>query len=146
MSTVLQVALILASMAIVLLVACLVPVLFLAWRQLKQLVLTAESLKITLESLILDSHELVRNVKLLSERANLHLQNIDQVVQTVQQWTARADRLVNEVGSVIEPPVFSFVRNVNLVRTVVSTFLQRFLHPDQENQTINPVRKEIDHV
>ena len=146
MSTVLQVALILASMAIVVLVACLVPVLFLAWRQLKQLVLTAENMKITLESLILDSRELVRNVILLSERANMHLENVDHLVRTVHQWTERADRLVNEVGSAIEPPVFSFVRNVNLVRSVISTFLQRLLHPDQESQTTNPTRKEIEHV
>jgi uncharacterized protein YoxC len=146
MSAFLQIALILASMAIVVLVACLVPMLFLAWRQLKHLVLAADKMKISLESLILDSRELVSNVKLLSERANIQLENVDHLVGTVHKWMERADRLVNEVGSAIEPPVFSLIRNVNLVRSVVSTFLQRFRHPDQENQTINPTRKEIDHV
>jgi len=146
MSAVLEVALISASAAIVVLVACLVPVLFLARRQLKQLALTAENMKITLESLIIDSRELVRNVRLLSERANLQLENVGHVVQTVHQWTERADRLVNELGSVVEPPVVSLVRNVNLLRMGVTTFLQCLLHRDQEDQTDQPTRKEINHV
>jgi len=145
MSAILEISFILASIAIVVLVACLLPVLFLASRQLKQLVLTAEKVKITLESLILDSRESVKNVKLLSERANLLLENVDHVVQIVHRWTERADLLVNELGSAIEPPMFSLVRKVNLVRTVVSTFLQRFLHQDQEKQTNSPTRKESDH-
>jgi|GEM_PF-839006 uncharacterized protein YoxC len=146
MSAVLEVALISASAAIVVLVACLVPVLFLARRQLKQLALTAENMKINLESLILDSRELVSNVRILSERANLHLDNVGRMVHTVHQWTERADRLVNELGSVVEPRVFSLVRNVNLLRLGVTTFFQRLLHPDQENQTDHPTRKEIDRV
>jgi len=128
------------------LVACLVPVLFLARRQLKQLVLTAENMKIALESLIFDSRELVRNVRLLSERANLHLDNVGRMVDTVHQWTERADRLVDELGSVVEPPVLSLVRNMNLLRMGVTTFFQRLLHQDQENQTDHPTRKEIDRV
>jgi len=146
MSAVLEVALISASAAIVVLVACLVPVIFLARRQLKQLALTAENLKTNLESLMLDSRELVRNVRILSERANLHLENVGRVVHTVRQWTERADRIVDELGSVVEPPVLSFVRNMNLLRMGVTTFFQRLLHQDRENETDSPIRKEIDHV
>jgi uncharacterized protein YoxC len=142
MSVVLQVALIMASLAIVVLVACLVPLLFLSWRQIKQLALTAESLKISLESLILDSRGLVRNAKHLSERADQNLENINHVVHTVDQWTQRADRLVNELGSAIEPPVFLLLRNVNRIRTVISTFFLRLLPHRQVTQSNEPIRKE----
>jgi len=146
MSAVLEIALIAASIAIVALVSCLGLLLYLAWRQLKQLVLAAQNMKVVLDSLIVDGRDLVSNVKLLSERANQHLQNVDNVVHTVQQWTKRADRIVNELGTAIEPPLFSFVQNANLLRMGVTTFFQQLLHHPPEIQVNNTTRKEIDNV
>ena len=142
MSTALQVAVFVASVAFTVLVICLIPIVFQARRKVEQLVITAGELKEKLQALVEDSHEMVRNVTELSKRANQQLDEVSRVVQTARQWAERADRLVNEVGSAIEPPVHSLVRNMNLFRTGIATFLQFLTHRNQPNQTT----KESDHV
>jgi uncharacterized protein YoxC len=128
LSAALQVALILASVAIIGLVACLIPLALQARRQLDELALIAGQLKTNLDALIHDSRELVRNANELTTRASRQMDEVDQVVGTVRQWTERADQLVDQVGAVVEPSVFSLVRNMNLIRTGVTTFIQAFLH------------------
>src|SRR5882762_3084524 len=117
MSITLQVALFLASLAIIVLVACLVPMAFLMRSHLNSLVRTAEQSKTDMQTLVHDSHELIRTVTDLSQRASRQLDEVDRVVATVREWTDRADHFVNEVGSVVEPPVFTIARNMNLLRT-----------------------------
>ena len=142
MSTALQVALFVASLTFIILALCIIPVTFHLRRKLEQLVITAADLKEKLQLLVEDSHTMVRNVTELSKRANQQLDEVSRVVQTARQWAERADRLVNEVGSAIEPPVHSLVRNMNLFRTGIATFLQVLSHRNQHNQT----KKESDHV
>jgi uncharacterized protein YoxC len=142
MSTALQVALFIASLTFVVLALCIIPVAFHLRRKLEQLVITVGELKEKLQLLVEDSHTMVRNVTELSKRANQQLDEMGQVMQTARQWAARADKIVNEIGSVVEPPVHSLVRNVNLFRTGVAAFLQFLSHRNQHN----PTRKESDHV
>ncbi len=142
MSAALQVALFVASVAFIVLVVCLIPIAFQMRRKLNQLVIAAEELKEKAQALVEDSHEMVKNVAELSKRANEELDEVSRVVQTVRRWTERVDRLVNEIGSAIEPPVHSMIRNVGLFRTGVATFLQVLLHRNQHNQTT----REQDHV
>jgi uncharacterized protein YoxC len=142
MSTALQVALFVASLTFIILALCIIPVAFHLRRKVEQLVITTADLKEKLQILVVDSHEMVRNVTQLAKRANQQLDEIGQVVQTARQWTERADKIVNEIGSAVEPPVHSLVRNMNLVRTGIATFLQFLTHRNQPNQTT----KESDHV
>jgi uncharacterized protein YoxC len=142
MSTALQVALFLASITFIILALCIIPVAFHLRRKLEQLVVTTADLKEKLHVLVQESHEMVRNVAQLSKRANEQLDEVGVVVQTVREWTDRADKIVNEVGSVVEPPVHSLVRNANLLRTGIATFLQFLSHRNQHNKTT----KESDHV
>ncbi|HXI84529.1 MAG TPA: DUF948 domain-containing protein [Verrucomicrobiae bacterium] len=141
MSAALQVALFVASLAFVVLVVCLIPVVFQVQRKLEQLVITHAELNEKLQVLVEDSHKMVRSVTELSKRATEELDEVSRMVQTAHRWTERVDRLVDEVGSAIEPPVHSVVRNMNLFRTGVTTFLQVLLHRNQHNQT----KKEQDH-
>ena len=127
MSIALQVALFVASAAVIVLVACLIPLVFQARRQLGELVLTTGQLKADLDILVLDSRELVRNANGLATRANRQLDDVAQVVRTVGEWTERADRLVTEVGAVVEPPALLVARNINLVRLGVTRFMQTLL-------------------
>ncbi len=142
MSTALQVALFLASLTFIVLALCIIPVAFHLRRKLEQLVSTTRELKEKLEALVEDSHKMVRDVAELSKRANQQLDEVGSVVQTVRQWTERADKIVDEVGSAIEPPVHSFARNMNLLRTGLAAFFQFLSHRNQHNQTT----KESDHV
>jgi uncharacterized protein YoxC len=142
MSTVLQVALFLAALAFIVLVACLIPLAFQARRRLEHLAVSAEQLKANVELLVQDSRELVRNVNELEQQVSRQMDDVGQVVGTVRRWTERADRLVEEVGSVIEPPVFAWVRNVNLFRLGATTFLQAFFHT---NRNQNKTKQEKHH-
>jgi uncharacterized protein YoxC len=142
MSTALQVALFVAALAFTILIICLIPIAFRARRQLEQLVATTEEFNGKIQILVEDSRELVRSVTELSKRANRQLDEVSQVVSTARQWTERADKIVNEIGSVVEPPVHLLVRNANLLRTGIATFLQFLSHRNQHNQTT----KESDHV
>ena len=142
MTAAVQAALFVASLAFIALVGCLIPILFQAQRKLEQLVITHGELKEKLQVLVEDSHKMVRNVTELSQRVTEELDEVSRMVQTARRWTERVDRLVNEVGSAIEPPVHSAVRSMNLFRTGVTTFLQVLLHRNHHNQT----KKEQDYV
>jgi uncharacterized protein YoxC len=104
MSAALQVALIFASVALIVLVVFLIPLALQVRRQFEQLALSVEQSKAKLEILVQDSGELFRNVTDLSQRANQQMDSVGKMVNIAQQWTERADRIVNEVGSAIEPP------------------------------------------
>ena len=142
MSTALQVALFIASVAFTLLVVCLIPLAFQARRQLEQLATTAEEVKGEIQILVADGQVLVRNLTELTARANQQLDEVSHVVQTARQWSERADRIVNELGATIEPPVHTLVKNLNLLRAGVTTFLEFFTHRNQHNQT----KEEENHV
>ena len=128
MSNVLQVALFCASVAIVGLVACLIPLLILALRRIGDLARAGEEIKASLELLLQDSRELVQNVNELAKRAQVQMDEVDRMVQTVRTWTDRVDRVVDGVGSVIEPPILSLVSLSNLVRTGAGAFMQSLFH------------------
>ena len=142
MSTALQVALFAASLTFIILALCIIPVAFHLRRKLEQLVITVGELREKLQLLVEDSHAMVRNVTELSKRANQQLDDVSHVVRTARGWADRADRLVNEVGSAIEPPVHSLVRNMNLFRTGIAAFLQFLSHRNHEKQK----KEESDHV
>jgi uncharacterized protein YoxC len=135
MSTALQVALFLASLAIIVLVACSVPMAFLMRSHLNSLVRTAEQSKTDMQTLVQDSHELIRTVTDLSKRASRQLDEVDQMIATLHEWTERADHFVNKVGSVVEPPVFSIVRNLNILRSGARGFFYALLDSADRRQS-----------
>ena len=136
---VLPAALILASAAIIALAACLIPLAFQTRRQFVQLEITAERMKTSLDVLVHDSRGLMRNVDALATRVNQQMDDVNQVVSTVRQWTQRADQLVNEVSATMEPPAVSLVRNLNLLRVGTTAFVRclldrSFHNPDTEEK------------
>ena len=133
MAEALQVASFLACIALVVLVACVIPILFQARRQLEHLTLAVQESKAKLDLLADDSQVLVRHVSHLAKRANQQLDGMDHVVQTVERWVGRADQLVNEVGLAIEPPVLSAVHKMSLVRAGMNGFMQVLLRGNHSN-------------
>lgn len=134
MSTALQVVVFIASLTFILMAACIIPIAFHVRRQLKRLAHTVERLKSNVQVLLRDSRELVQNVNALSNRASRQMDDVDKVVHTVHQWTERADRIVNEIGSAIEPSVFSVVHNMNLIRAGITMFLRVLFHPSKNKK------------
>jgi uncharacterized protein YoxC len=145
MSILLQMVLFVAALAVIVLVACLLPIAFQVRRQVEQLMLTAMELKASVQVLLQESRELVRSASELSQRARQEMDEAGQVVHTVRQWTERADRLVDEVGAAIEPPIFALTRNMNLIRMGVSAFMQNIFQRHQRKaaeDTNNPTNEE----
>ena len=132
-------------MAIICLTVCAIVFGLEAWRQWKQLALAAQETKAHVEILVQHSHELIRDVTDISKRVSQQLDEVEQVVHTVRQWTERADRLVDEVGSAIEPPVFSAVRNLNAFRKGATIFLQSLFHfnQHQSNEQHNQEERHV---
>jgi len=91
LSTALQVALLVASTAFVLLVACLIPVVFRAQRQVERLVVAVGEVKADLDVLVDEGRELVGNVNTLVARVNGHVHDAEQVVGTVRRWAGNMD-------------------------------------------------------
>jgi hypothetical protein len=129
----LQAVLFTAGVAVTVLVACLIPMLFQARRRLGQVAATAEHFKAALIPLVDESRDLVRTLTHLGERANRDLDGLTCVVRTVEQWAERADHLVNELGSAIEPPVHSAARTISLARAGMHGFLDVLLHRNNSN-------------
>ena len=98
LSDALEGAVILASIAVVVLVACIVPMAFHLRRRLEHLALSADRLTTSMESLVRDGHEMARMVNEFAHRANGQLDEASHLTRTVRKWTDRADRLAEGVG------------------------------------------------
>jgi len=134
MSTAVQIGLFLASMAVVVLVVCVIPFVYQLRRNLDHLIKTTDELKSELKPLMQDTREVLQNLKQISERTNEQMDEVEKVVQTVRDWSNRADRLVDEVGSALEPPILTAARNINIFRKGITTFVEYLLHRNQHAQ------------
>src|SRR5579871_6317540 len=140
MSTALQVALFLASIAIVVFVSALIPVFVALRRHIAQATHQLEELKSDVKLLVRDSHVLVQNVNGLATRAHQQLDEVDKLVRTVGGWSDRADRIVQEVGNAVETPIFMATRIVGIIRNLgglLETFAKK-THPAEAKNVETP--------
>lgn len=91
------------SLAIVVLVAVAIPLLIRLQRQLERAVSSLEDMKADITPLAREARDLVGELRGLS---------------------GRASRIVDEVGSVVEPPFFASGLGLRLIRTGVTTFVR----------------------
>jgi len=138
MSAVLQVALFFASVAVVIFVAFCIPAMFQLRKHTERMSQTLAELKTEVSVLVQESRTLLRSVSELSARANQQCDDVEQVIHTVRVWTERVDRVVEEVGSVLEPPILTVARNAQIFRKGIAKFFETFLnrnhHPLQKTE------------
>ncbi len=120
MHPILQIALCLASLAMLALTACAIPLLLQARRQLDALA----CFQADLEVLLRDSRELVRNANALILRADRELDDLGQVTRILRQWTERGDQLLEAVHALVAPPVISVLRNASAFRVGAGIFMK----------------------
>ena len=132
MSTALQVALFLASVAVVVFVSVLIPVFIGLRKYAARATHELEELKSDAKLLIRDSHTVVDNVNSLTSRAHRQLDEVDKVVRTVRTWTERADRIVEEVGDIVEAPLFRATRIISIVQRGLSSILDVLAKKDRQ--------------
>ena len=129
----LQIALFLASIAIVIFVACCIPAVVQMRKHADRMAQTLAELKAEVSVLIQDSRKVLCSVNELSLRAREQCDDVDQVLQTVRGWTERVDHVVDEVGSAIEPPVLAAARNVQIVYKGITKFFETFMNRNHHN-------------
>jgi uncharacterized protein YoxC len=142
MSEILQIVLLIALLAFILLVVCLIPMVFFVRRKLTEVVLATEKLQTDIQILVQDSRQLVQNVDAIAKRVNEQIDDASLVVHTAVQWTGRVNRLVEAVGSIVEPPILGIARKANLFRLGLSMFMQVLL----SKRSTNHNKEENDHV
>jgi uncharacterized protein YoxC len=142
MSLVLQIVLLIALLAFIVLMICLVPLVFHVRRKLTEVVLATQKLQTDIEILVQDSRQLVQNVDAIAKRVNQQIDDASLVVQTAVLWTGRVNRLVEAVGSIVEPPIIGIARKASMFRLGLSMFMQVLL-ARKANKNQN---EENDHV
>jgi hypothetical protein len=86
-------------------------------------------LKGELSDLIQESREGVKEMRQAAARVAMPLEDIGHITRTARGWSDRADRLIDAVGTIAEPPVFLIAKNVKTVGGIVSGVLQMLLNP-----------------
>lgn len=137
MSSALQYAVFAASIAVIVLVICVVPVVFHLWRSIIHLTVKTERLETNAQMLLEESRELVRNAGNLSERTNQYLEEVGKVMLTVQHWTEKTNRLISQIGLIVDPSVLALVRNSKMLRVGATAFLRALLHPNRREPSKN---------
>jgi uncharacterized protein YoxC len=133
MAMALQIALFLASVAVVIFVAFCIPALLQLRKHAARMTQTLEELKTEVSLLIQDSRTLLHSVNELSTRANQQCDDIEQVIQTVRNWTERVDRIVEDVSTILEPPILTVARNAQIFRKGIAKFFETFLNPNHRH-------------
>ena len=133
MHPVVQLALALASIAIVLFVAIVIPAVLQLRKYAERLAVATEELKTDIQVLLRDTREILQRMKEISQRVHLQMDDIEHVIGAVRSWADRIDVVVEEVRAAVERPVVRAARNINLFRTGLATFLQAFSKRDQQH-------------
>ena len=128
MSMVLQVALFFASVAVVVFVTCAMVLMIQARRWFEQFAQVGEKIKADLRDLVQHSEEVARNVTEVTQRACQQLDEVEKVVGIVHRWAERTDHVVEEISSVIEPRLFSFLRNASVIGKAAATVGRTLFH------------------
>lgn len=142
MTAILPVALVCASVAIVVFVSVCLPVLWQCRRMAGQMAQTLTELKGETSQLVQETRALVRNLDALTQRAHQQSAELTRVVETVRGWSDRVDRVVGELGAIVEPPLMAAARQVQMVRKGLGRFFETLLNRNQNNER----KAEAEHV
>jgi uncharacterized protein YoxC len=126
----------------VIFVAFCIPAMLQLRQQAARMAQTLAELKAELSLLVQDSREVLHNVNELSTRAHQQCNDVERVIETVRGWTERVDRVVEEVGTVLEPPILTAARNAQIFRKGIAKFLKAFLNRNHHQ----PQKSEEQHV
>ncbi|MDZ4723603.1 MAG: DUF948 domain-containing protein [candidate division Zixibacteria bacterium] len=134
MSDALQVALFLASISIVALCIFTIVTLFAVKKLVERVVNIIDGLKAPIESLIESSQDLIADVKELSGRAKQQWYQVEHIMHTARGWSDQGNRIVSKVGSIVEVPIDTATRLLNIVRGGLTMFVQSIFNRTQNHQ------------
>ena len=79
--------------------------------------------------LIQESRGVVKEIQQVTARVSKPLEDLEYMAHTARGWTDRADRVVEAIGSVAEPPLFFFSKSIKTFGGILSGVLQTLLTP-----------------
>lgn len=82
-----------------------------------------------LSALIRESREFVQEMRQIAGGVSRSTQDVQHMMHTAREWTDRADRLVDAVGAIAEPPLLLISKKVRIVGAIVNGVLQVLLAP-----------------
>ena len=132
MSVALQVALFLASVAVVVFVSFVIPVVVCLSKYAARATRELEALKSDVNLLVHDSRHTLQNVNDLTSRAHRQLDEVDKVVRSARAWSDRAGRIVDGVGDVVDAPIFTAARVISIIHKGVSRIFEVLANKDHQ--------------
>lgn len=128
----LQAALYVGSISITLLVAVLIVQLLRFRRQTERVVRAVEELKAEVDPLVQETRIVVESLKDLSARAQRQWIEVEEIIDTAQNWTQRVNHLVEGIGSVM-PPIAAAILNIRILRKGLKTFVRALSNRRQQH-------------
>lgn len=120
MSTALQVALFSESIAVVLLVMVVIPILLLLYRHAKKITNQLEELNSDLKGLIQDSRMLVKTLNHFVNRTGEHLDEINKIIRVIRTWSEQGNHIIEEIGAIMENSLLKVARSIKTIRQIWS--------------------------
>jgi uncharacterized protein YoxC len=127
MSIALEVALFIACIAFIILVPVIILTLYRIHQVTERLLHVVEGFREETKPLIRSMSATADRLHAVSIAAQDQLHEVDKIVRMVRDWSKRVDRLVGEIGSVVEPPIFAASHRFGLLWAGMRTFVETFL-------------------
>jgi uncharacterized protein YoxC len=128
----LQAALYVGSVAIVALSTVLIVLLLQLGRQIERVVQAVEELKAEVSPLARETRVVMEGLRDLSGRVQGQWTEVERIIDTARGWSERANHLLEEIGSVVEPPIFAASRKIQIFRKGLETFVRALTHRNQQ--------------
>jgi len=132
--TTLQAALYVASAAVILWGAVLVVLLIQMWRQIERVAGAVEKIQAEVTPLAQEARALVGSLRELSGRIERQWTGVEDVINTAQSWSRRANHLMSAIDAVVQAPIFVAQRNTRIVKRGLATFAQALLGRRSQHQ------------
>jgi hypothetical protein len=129
-----EIAIFVACVAIV----CFVPVaiftLFRIHQATERLLCLVEQLRQESKTLISGINATVEKVRALAQLAEDQWFEVEKIIGIARDWAQRADHVVDEIGSIVEPPLSAVSRRASLARIGFKAFLQTLRSRSREEE------------
>ncbi len=134
MSLALQIVLFIACIAFIIAEPVVIVALFRLHALTEQLLHDVNQLREEFQPLIRTMGATVERLHALSAAAQQEWREVERIVQTVRSWSDRGDALVEQIASLVEPPLYAVSRRVDLWRVGLKAFLEHLLSGNQQHQ------------
>lgn len=134
MPIVIDIAIVSACSAIAILAALSVMAGFYLKARMESLEIGVSKLRDEASELIRESRAAVAEIHRAAARVSKPMDELEHIMLSAREWTDRADRVIDAVGVVAEPPLLFLSKKMGTLGVIVRGVLQVLLTPKTNNQ------------